>query len=698
MATETSYQDISTLKKLFAEAGENGIQAISNLADILNAAPSMAPAWPELLRNEWKEGTEHVFENVSAIDPLSPEQCRLLRAMLNAALDTPALRDQYVHYFKCAYPRCANPSGIMDAIGLERTDLLLVSGRMMVFDALQIGLNCWDAAYGLGTVKEFNERSCDVTILQERERQVKLQQFLDKEVVVKKDSPLAKLIAKQPITFPNRNELNKAAISSVVTLLPASPAMIEKMLVPAIYSPEEFSKLIVSASAIAAEQSKGNSELNSRWDYSRSLVELEGRLAKTADLEAENLNLENVQNLLTRDAARADMASRWANVVAILCKNQKANEFLTKFLQGLADKIIVWKDMKLFVETTDKLPSKQVPAWMALTKAIAGDQFLLESTIQMPYRLWPHAEQLFSTKEDHQRFVDRIFLDFKEGKPTADHYSWLWKASKSEQRSKYLSDSYLLFKTLHKDLKGNYLKSQRNIHKLLMDDVEFQKTLMRNGELDAITNLVSCVKHMPLLDSSEKQSVLVKIVRIYPEARSIVEENASAQATERQSMARITSIHSYLHVQEELASLINEKIPANTAAIEEARSRGDLSENSEYKYAKEQQRLLGARRNELERTLATCKPIDFAEQDVNDIIIPGSIVSLRYEDGTASQIYLLGLFDTDSEKNWFSYESPMGKVLMSHKVGDKLHVPSGKEVTVTAIDPLPEEILDFLRK
>ena len=65
-------------------------------------------------------------------------------------------------------------------------------------------------------------------------------------------------------------------------------------------------------------------------------------------------------------------------------------------------------------------------------KAVAGEKYLIDGTLMMPFRLWSHAEQALADKEEHQRFVDRVYQDFKDGKPTADHYCWLWKAPRSE--------------------------------------------------------------------------------------------------------------------------------------------------------------------------------------------------------------------------------------------------------------------------
>ncbi len=704
MATTVSYRDIPHLKPLFADAAEKGIKSGNDLADILSSAPSKAAAWPEFLRDEWKKGMEEVFHDVTDKQELSAEQKKLLRAMLCVGLDTPLLRHLYQHLFLALYPKCQNAQGILEILGLldEKSDLAAAGRRLEVFCAIRPGARFWDAAYGLGKVLSLDEEACEVLAEQERERRIPLALFLEKAVIPVVGGTLDKLFAKETASlgFTKLQDLRDAALESVITRLEPTPTLFER-LIAGHYTDDEL-RTICSNSKERQNTAKAASGTSARWDYSRSLMELEVRLddaiQKKETTRCDDLNRENLENLLTREASRPQMAARWANVAGLLFRMENTRPLILEISRKLSDKVLLWKDMKLFVEITDKLPGKQVAAWMDLTRQVAGRDFLIEATLQMPFRLWAHTEKLFSAAEDKKALVGRILQDFKENKPTADHYAWLWKSGSGEDRKKYLSDSYLLFKTLHKDLKGNYLKSQRNLHKLLLDDSAFQCAVMRDGDDDAIRNLVRCVKRVPLLDSSEKQSLLVKIVRLFPKARPVVEESGAAQVVEeKQAMERITSNHSYNQLQEELNTLLTVTIPANSKAIEEARANGDLSENSEYKYAKEQQRSLNHRRNFLERELATCRPMDFADQDVNAYVILGARVALEQEKSGALEVTLLGLHDTDSKKNWFSYESPLGQVLLGHKLGDEVTLPAGEKAVIKAIHALDDETLAFLR-
>ena len=91
---------------------------------------------------------------------------------------------------------------------------------------------------------------------------------------------------------------------------------------------------------------------------------------------------------------------------------------------------------------------------------------------------------------------------------------------------------------------------------------------------------------MTSLDGGEKQSLLVRITSIYPEAKRLVEKRKVE--VKIGDMDKITSVRSYVEKQQELTEIINKHIPENTEAIATARDYGDLRENFEFKAAKDQ--------------------------------------------------------------------------------------------------------------
>ena len=121
--------------------------------------------------------------------------------------------------------------------------------------------------------------------------------------------------------------------------------------------------------------------------------------------------------------------------------------------------------------------------------------------------------------------------------------------------------------------------------------------------------------------------------------------------------------------------------------IKEARGFGDLSENSEYDEAKNEQGKLYSRIAELEVQLKNVRVLDESEINSNKIYV-GSTVKLRHE-GTKKEITykITGATEADVKNGRISDESPVGAALLGHETGDtvEVEIPSGT-VFYTVLD------------
>ena len=108
--------------------------------------------------------------------------------------------------------------------------------------------------------------------------------------------------------------------------------------------------------------------------------------------------------------------------------------------------------------------------------------------------------------------------------------------------------------------------------------------------------------------------------------------------------------------------------------LKEARAQGDLSENAEYDAAKDEQRDIEARIEELENILKNAEVI--VEDEVNtDTINIGCMVRIHDEEFDEDLEYkIVGSTEADSLKGKISNESPVGRALMGRKVGDTVVV------------------------
>ncbi len=124
--------------------------------------------------------------------------------------------------------------------------------------------------------------------------------------------------------------------------------------------------------------------------------------------------------------------------------------------------------------------------------------------------------------------------------------------------------------------------------------------------------------------------------------------------------------------------------------IKEAREFGDISENSEYDDAKNEQAMLESRIASLEDKLRSASVIDPADLD-KDVVRVGSLVSVKDEKSGKSLKYtIVGSTEADPSESKLSNESPVGKALVGRKRNDtvKVTLPSGKnrELKITKID------------
>lgn len=108
--------------------------------------------------------------------------------------------------------------------------------------------------------------------------------------------------------------------------------------------------------------------------------------------------------------------------------------------------------------------------------------------------------------------------------------------------------------------------------------------------------------------------------------------------------------------------------------IKEAREQGDLSENAEYDAAKDEQRDIEARIEELEKLLKNAEVVDEDEVDLDKISIGCKVKILDVEFDEELEYKIVGSTEANSLKGKISNESPVGSALMGHKVGDVVEV------------------------
>ena len=142
---------------------------------------------------------------------------------------------------------------------------------------------------------------------------------------------------------------------------------------------------------------------------------------------------------------------------------------------------------------------------------------------------------------------------------------------------------------------------------------------------------------------------------------------------------RIMTKASLEKLQKELEDLTVNRRKEIAAKIKEAREQGDLSENAEYDAAKDEQRDIEARIEELENIIKNSEMLD--EKSINfDKVHVGSTVKIKDQaSGRENSYHIVVSTEVNSREGKISYESPIGKALMEKEVGDivEVSVPAG---------------------
>ena len=195
-------------------------------------------------------------------------------------------------------------------------------------------------------------------------------------------------------------------------------------------------------------------------------------------------------------------------------------------------------------------------------------------------------------------------------------------------------------------------------------------------------------------DPSTHHTTVIRMTKIVPALEAHL-----VKVEKKKEYARLTSYRSYGLKKQEYLKLINEDMPENVRKIEFAKGFGDLSENAEYQYAKDEQRALMQKQTLMQADLEAVKPGDFADA-TTDEVMPGVTVVVTAKDGEKTWT-ILGEWDNDLEKGILSSKTRVAQNLLGKKVGDDFELPDADGnltfATVKEIKPLSDDIREWMK-
>ena len=239
---------------------------------------------------------------------------------------------------------------------------------------------------------------------------------------------------------------------------------------------------------------------------------------------------------------------------------------------------------------------------------------------------------------------------------------------------------------------GEMLKMQNLVHRLFGDRNWLAKVF---GWLQPADQALFFERFQASIawDPSTHHATVVRMTKIVPSLESHVVKVA------KKEYARVTSYRSFGLRKQEYLKLINEDMPANVKRIEFAKSYGDLSENAEYQYAKDEQRALMQKQTTMQAELEAVKPGDFADA-TTDEVMPGVTVVVTTKQGERSWT-ILGEWDNDLELGILSSKTRVAQNMLGKKVGDDFELPSEDGsvtfATIKEIKPLSETIRNWMK-
>ncbi len=241
---------------------------------------------------------------------------------------------------------------------------------------------------------------------------------------------------------------------------------------------------------------------------------------------------------------------------------------------------------------------------------------------------------------------------------------------------------------------GETLRMQNTVRRLFADQKWLEGIFK---QLDATDQAIFFERFQASIawDPSTHHLIVVRMTHIVPELASRLVKVAKEKPVEH-----VTSMRSYAERKAAYQKLITVEIPENVRDIQEAKEKGDLSENAEYQYAKDKERLLQQKQAVIQEELKNVKPFEFADV-ATDEVRAGTTVTITTATGAEVKYTILGEWDNDLSRNIISNQTKLAQNMLGKKVGDLFDMPDAEgnlsQATVKGISELSAEVREWMK-
>ena len=188
---------------------------------------------------------------------------------------------------------------------------------------------------------------------------------------------------------------------------------------------------------------------------------------------------------------------------------------------------------------------------------------------------------------------------------------------------------------------------------------------MFSGDETLVKKMYTMIDDIADIDPSYKAQTRSKILDKYPDFKFRVSEEKDDQPK-----GMIVTAQKLAEKKAELERIQKVDIPQNAQDVAEAKAKGDLKENQEYKSAKEQQHFLSLQLAQLQSELNRAVVFD-PTTSTTSMVSFGTVVTLTDNDSGKEETYtILGPWESDPDNNVISYMSPFGNAVLNRKAGE----------------------------
>ena len=584
--------------------------------------------------------------------------------------DDTEIRKKIINLYKLEYKESEHLDEYLEISGFNETGSIFKTiAKLEEFLKYDIGSYFYFERYGIGEVVDTIPSKKEVVIDFEKKKKHFLTLDVARGVLMhlNKEHFLY-------IKYKNIDDLKKMSLADPVELI--------KRMLKSFQEPLTTSQIKMHLQGIVEKQ-----ELNKFWEMARKKIEkdnnikISGRTAKTYTYIRSGIDKTDIEIATFNEAAEQEkylLAEEYAKKMPAVFKRilpeliETGNKALKQKPALALDILMLCNDLKVKAElsyTIDAILEREKPeSIIKKLNNIEHQKILLTLIKENNPNEWTDIFRKLIFTINNIKLLDDIaenlkcapailkdiyYTIFSMPKQHPQRFQWMLKKMQSGDLQEYLNIKFIprLIDSL------NYVKGIKGIVTKILSLENFDKILKQAKDEDA-KYILETINNNTVLEDYKKKDFLRIIEYHFPHL--FAKEIDIIYTTKTALLKR----------KEELNKIITIEIPENKKDISRAREFGDLSDNFEYKAAKERQDQLYQKVRIIESELEKIQTINPATITTDRVSIGTKIRLKNLQDNKSIYFTILGRWDTDLEKNIIANEAPVAKSLLNKVPGD----------------------------